>query len=243
MIYEIAGLRVLLQNEYEYTTKFCREYLAADQVSPANLTASVTKEEFDEEKNASPQFSDGYIENICLYRSLCRQIPTLNRMLLHCSVLELDGKGYAFLGRSGTGKSTHTKLWLDSFPSARIVNGDKPILQYEKEGFLVHGTPWQGKEGWGCNISVPLCGLCFLEQAKENSIRKLSPAEVSSKLFMQVLLPQEETAVERTLELIDKLISSTPAYLLRCNISKEAVKNSYEVLTGKTYPENERGCL
>ena len=238
MIYEIAGLRVLLQNEYDYTTKFCREYLAADQFSPANVTATVTKEEFDEEKNASPQFSDGYIENICLYRSLCRQLPEFDRMLLHCSVLELDGNGYAFLGRSGTGKSTHTKLWLNAFPAARVVNGDKPILQYEKEGFIVHGTPWQGKERWGCNTSAPLRGLCFLEQAKENSIKKLSPTEVSSRLFMQILLPQEENAVEKTLELADKLISSTPAYLLRCNISKEAVKTSYEALRGNPYPEN-----
>ena len=239
MIYEIAGLRVLIKNEYEYTTKFCRNYLAADQFSPANVTAFVTKEDFDEERLSSPNFSDGYLENICLYRSICRQLPQLDRMLLHCSVVELDGKGYAFLGRSGTGKSTHTKLWLKAFPSARVVNGDKPILQHKDGQFIAHGTPWQGKEGWGCNASVPLHGLCFLEQAKENSIKKLSPAEVSSRLFVQILLPQEEGAVVKTLELTDKLISSIPAYLLRCDISNEAVKTSYEALTGSPYPEKQ----
>ena len=239
MIYDIAGLRIDIQNKYAYTTKFCQNYLSADQTAPIDLVATVTEEQFAEEKKNSEQFSDGYIENICLYRSICLQLPQLDRFLLHASVLECNGLGYAFLGRSGTGKSTHTKLWLKAFPSARVVNGDKPILQHKDGQFIAHGTPWQGKEGWGCNASVPLHGLCFLEQAKENSIKKLSPAEVSSRLFVQILLPQEEGAVVKTLELTDKLISSIPAYLLRCDISNEAVKTSYEALTGSPYPEKQ----
>ena len=86
MFYEIAGLRIFIDNKHEYTTKFCRQYLSADQDSPALLTATVSAEEFLAEKSLSSDFSDGYIENICLYRSICRQIPILNRILLHCAV-------------------------------------------------------------------------------------------------------------------------------------------------------------
>lgn len=240
MIYDIAGLRVQLKNAYEYTTKFCREYLSDDQLSPPALTASVTREEFEAEKELSAGFSDGYIENICLYRSLCMQLPSFRRMLLHASVLEYKGQGFAFLGRSGTGKSTHTRLWLEYLPDTRVVNGDKPILESTDTGFVAYGTPWRGKENWGCKGKTLLRGLCFLEQAKENSVRRMSPSEVTARLFSQILLPETEENAIATLELADKLIMTTPAYLLGCDISETAVKTSFEALVGEEYGKAKR---
>ena len=237
MIYDIAGLRIFIDNKHPYTDKFCKKYLSEDQESSFDLTANITQEEFLEEKNSSPKFSDGYIENICLYRSICRQIPLFNRFLLHAAVLDYQGKGYAFLGRSGTGKSTHTGLWLKHIREAKIVNGDKPILEYSNEQFIVHGTPWMGKEGLGEKSQTPLCGLCFLEQAKENSIQRLTPSEMSARLFTQILLPEEEESVVLTLDLIDKMIMQVPAFLLKCTISEEAVQMSYENLTGNHYSD------
>ena len=235
MIYEIAGLRVEIINKHAYTTKFCQEYLSADQEAPADLTATATNEEIQAEKEASPNFSDGYIENICLYRSICRQIPTKNRFLLHASILEHNGKAYAFLGRSGTGKSTHTKLWLRYVNNTRILNGDKPIIEYRDGKFYAHGTPWQGKEGWGYKGEAELCGLCFLEQANINEIFKLPVSNTSSKVFTQVLLPQDERNVVATLDLLDKFVATIPAYLLKCDISEAAVQLSFEKLTNETY--------
>ena len=235
MIYDIAGLRIQIENKSAYTTKFCQEYLSENQDLPADIVAKVTENEFKEEKELSPNFSDGYIENICLYRSICKQIPTQNRFLLHASILEYNGKAYAFLGRSGTGKSTHTKLWLHYVENTCVLNGDKPILEYVDGKFIAHGTPWQGKESWGYKGKAQLCGLCFLEQAKENEISKMSVGETSARIFQQVLLPQDEENVVATLDLIDKLVEIVPAYLLRCNISEEAVSCSFEKLTGETY--------
>ena len=163
------------------------------------------------------------------------QLPTRNRILMHCAVLEYDGKAYAFLGRSGTGKSTHTRLWKKYLQTPTMVNGDKPIIEYRDGIFIAHGTPWRGKEAWGRKTSAPLCGLCFLEQAKENTIRKLTPAEVSSRLFTQILLPSDEENTVATLDLADKLIEKTPAYLLQCDISQEAVRLSFEHLTGNSF--------
>lgn len=235
MIYEIAGLRVEIANKHAYTTKFCGAYLSENQDLPADLTATVTDAELQEEREASPGFSEGYIENICLYRSICRQIPMMNRFLLHASILECNGKAYAFLGRSGTGKSTHTKLWLRFVDNTRVLNGDKPILEYCDGKFYAHGTPWQGKENWGYKGKAELCGLCFLEQAKVNEIAKLPVGETSSRVFTQVLLPQDEENVVATLDLLDKLVAEVPAYLLKCDISEEAVKCSFEKLTGEIY--------
>lgn len=240
MIYEIAGLRIKIENQHEYTNRFCQAYLSEDQHSPADIIATVTAEDLAEEKKASPQYSDGYIENICLYRSMCRQMPAFGRILLHCSVIEHEGNAYAFLGRSGTGKSTHTKLWIKHLPNVNIVNGDKPILAYSKEGFIAYGTPWMGKERWGTNTKAPLKALCFLEQAKVNAIRKLSSAEITSKLFLQILIPQDEENAVLTLDLADKMVREVPAYLLQCDISEEAVKKSFEMMTGNSYEEKKK---
>lgn len=240
MVYEIAGLRVCLDNQFPFTTKFCQLYEAENQTLPVDVTSTVTQAELEEEKRLTPQFSIGYIENICLYRNLCLQLPSFNRMLLHAAILEYAGNGYAFLGRSGTGKSTHTGLWLE-YVGGRIVNGDKPILSFTEAEVLAHGTPWMGKEGRGCKASVPLKALCFLEQAKENKIVRLSPAEAAVRLFSQLLLPTEEESAEKTLELADRLLSLVPAYLLSCDISQEAVKTSFEALVGQPYQKLDLG--
>ncbi len=241
MIYNIADLRIDIQNEYPYTTRFCAKYLSDDQDTPADIVAKVTQSDMDEEKASSPGFSDGYIENICLYRSICLQMPMRDRMLLHAAVLEYGGSAYAFLGRSGTGKSTHTGLWLKYLDGAKIVNGDKPILRVDDFGVTAYGTPWMGKEGRGENTKAPLKGLCFLQQAKENSIRQLMPAEAASRLFLQVLLPTEEEAAARTLELADLLLKHVPAWLLCCDISETAVKLSFENLTKKSFQLSKNG--
>ena len=235
MIYEIAGLRVLLKNKYEYTNRLCRDYISADQSSPVDITVSASEEDIKEEQAFSQNNSIGYIENVCLYRNLCREMPLFNRFLLHSSIIEYKGNGYAFLGRSGTGKSTHTKLWCRYVDGVKIINGDKPIIQILDGKVIAHGTPWMGKEGLGRKVNAPLKALVFLEQAKENVIRKLSPSETSMKLFSQMLFPTDEENAAKTLELADEMINRVPAYLLKCDISEEAVRVCYEAVTGKPY--------
>lgn len=234
VIYEIADLRVWIKNRCRYTTEFCKDYLSSDQESPADLEAEVTNEEFYAEKAVSEEgYPDGYIENICIYRKICMQMPKFDRFLMHSAVLTVGKDGYAFLGRSGAGKSTHTELWLKYVNGAKILNGDKPIIHYENGELIAYGTPWMGKEGRGEKGKAPIMGLCFIEQAKENSIRRLSVRELTERIFSQLLLPQEEEGAAKTLELADKLVSNVPAYVLRCDISKEAAKTSFEAMTGQ----------
>ena len=244
MIYDIANLRVMIENRCAFTTRFCEKWLSADQTSPADFSVRVTNEQFYAEKEASTKngevYSDGYIENICLYRAICLEMPKYNRFLMHAAVLAYEGEAYAFTGRSGIGKSTHTGLWLDKIDGSYILNGDKPILSVEADGKIyAHGTPWMGKEGRGTKGSVPLKAICFLEQSKENSIERLEKSETVSRIFSQLLLPTEEEAAMKTLELCDKLVNGVEAYLLRCNVTEEAVKTSFEKMSGKKYPVNE----
>lgn len=234
MIYEIADLRIRIENRCSFTTEFCKEYFS--QIDGTfDLSAKVSKAAFAEEKHLSPGYSDGYIENICLYREICMQLPRFDRFLLHAAVLSFAGEGYAFLGRSGVGKSTHTGLWLKYLPETRIINGDKPVIGKKGSCFYAYGTPWNGKEGRGEKGSAVLKGLCFLEQAKENRLTRLTEKEAADRIFSQILIPSDEENAAKTLELVDGLISSTPAYLLCADVSEEAVKTSFEGLTGRKY--------
>ena len=229
MIYRIADLDVKINNRFPFTDKFCKDYLVADG-ERFDLEVSVSDEDLETEKKQSPDFSDGYIENICIYRNICNRMPMFNRFLMHCAVVEYDGKCYAFLGRSGTGKSTHTSLWLKNLPNAKILNGDKPILLYDGDSFIVYGTPWQGKERLGYNGKCKLYGLCFLEQAKKNEITRLTVGEAADRIFTQILLPNDPVAVAKTLELCDTLIKTVPSYLLKCDISDEAFQTSFNAM-------------
>ena len=87
--------------------------------------------------------------------------------LLHCAVIEYNGEGYAFAAKSGTGKSTHTRLWRELFGERAImVNDDKPFLQITSSGVFAYGSPWSGKHGLATNVRVPLEGVCFAGEVR-----------------------------------------------------------------------------
>lgn len=230
MIYDIAGLRINIKNRLSYTTKFCEGYLSRNQISDANITVEITDEDFFTEKNGSQGFSDGYIENLCIYRKICNAMPDFDRFLFHCSAIEYDGAAYAFSGRSGAGKSTHSKLWIEYLDGAKFLNGDKPIIGYENGEFYVYGTPWQGKEGFGYNGKVKLKNVCFIEQSSVNSISRISESQFADRLFSQTLMPSSADGVGKTLELMNEMVTRVPAYVLNCDISKEAFETSYNVM-------------
>ena len=231
MIYDIAGLRVKIDNRTKYIERYCEEYLSQDQLSPADIYATVTREEFEKERDLTGRFPDYYVENACMYRSICRQLPIFDRMVLHSSVLDYKGDGYAFLAKSGVGKTTHTNLWLDNFEGVEVVNGDKPILHFDGKQVIAYGTPWMGKERQGAKRCVPLKALCFLERSTANEIVELTTAEAVKRLFKQILLPEDEENAKRTLELLDEVVLHTKCYLLKCNVSNEAARLSFETMT------------
>ena len=231
MLYDIAGLKIQINNRLSYTNGFCEKYLSADQSAVPDITVAVTDEEFYKEKKGSENFADGYIENLCIYRKICNVMPHYDRFLLHSSVVEYGGKAYAFLGHSGAGKSTHSALWLKNLPTAKILNGDKPIIGYENGKFFVYGTPWQGKENFGYDGKAELVSACFIRQAKVNAIKPLTQGEFADALFAQTLMPPTADGAARTLELLDLLVKTVPAFLLDCDISREAFLTSYNSMT------------
>jgi hypothetical protein len=99
---------------------------------------------------------------------------TQDTVLFHAAAVSLDGKGYMFLGKSGTGKSTHARLWLGNIPGTELMNDDNPAVRIKADGTaVVYGTPWSGKTPCYRNISAPIGGIVLLSQAPYNKIVRL----------------------------------------------------------------------
>jgi len=96
-------------------------------------------------------------------------------VLFHAAAVSLDGKGYMFLGKSGTGKSTHARLWIQNLQGVELMNDDNPAVRIKADGTAtVYGTPWSGKTPCYRNISAPLGGIVLLSQAPYNKITRLN---------------------------------------------------------------------
>lgn len=230
---QLAGIPVQMNNRFPDLQALCQGYETDEDPS---ITLSVTQDEIGQERTMQAGvFTDGYLETICFYRKLALEMLKHNVFILHASVLEVDGEGYAFLAHSGTGKTTQTRLWLEHFGSrARVINGDKPLIRVAKKGdnwqFIAYGTPWCGKEGMGCNASVPLKALFLLERSLEPTCEPASQEYTVDRLFHQLLMPERMEQMDQLLTMADGLIENIPAYILRCNMNVESVEVAYSAL-------------
>ncbi len=226
----MADMNIQIDNRYAYVRRLCQEYLI-DQPNHIDMIARVSQEEIQKEIAVS-QFpvSPDYAEGVCVYRNICKQLPKeFNAFLLHCAVIEYEGRGYAFAAKSGTGKSTHIALWQKRFGSSvHIVNGDKPILRFLDDTLYAYGTPWCGKEGLQINTSVPLNAICFLERAEQNTIRRIGTDEAVMRIFHQILSPEDVCSLDALIPLLDRTLREIPCYVLGCNISEEAAEVAYD---------------
>ena len=228
-IYRIADLNIRINNVHSYTDKACRKYLAENQDSGFDFEVSATHDDYEMDKGNHEDYSEGYLEYISIYRQIARKILEFDGLILHASVVEMDGKAYAFSAPSGTGKSTHTRLWLEAFDGkARIINGDKPLIRYIDGVLYAYGTPWCGKEMYNVNTRAELKSICFLERASENSIVEIDKNEAVKRIFIQLLLPENNQQTEMFFKMIDILLDKVKFYKLGCNMDVEAAKIAYE---------------
>jgi hypothetical protein len=103
------------------------------------------------------------------FATSCRQTA-----LFHSSVVSHKGKAYMFLGLSGTGKSTHSSLWLKYIEGTELVNDDNPVVRVHEDGsIIVYGSPWSGKTPCYRNVVYPVGGIVKLDQAPYNEINRL----------------------------------------------------------------------
>ena len=185
-------------------------------------------------KEKQPHLSDEDCEYISTGASFYRQLLNFDGLMLPSSAVVVDNRAYLFSAKSGTGKSTHTKLWLDYFGDrAFILNDDKPALRLENGIWYAYGTPWSGKYDINVNARVPLAGICMIHRSEKNEIQPFSNPKVILALLEQTLRPADPVLRTKLMELLDKLLTMVPVWEMGCNMNPEAAKVSYEAMSGE----------
>lgn len=234
---KLAEVPVRIRALHPETKQFLRDYLSQEEplFTVAMEQADIDRERVLGEENRAAEglpplaCTDRYLETLAIYRKLAERITEQNVLLFHGSVVAVDGQAYLFTAKSGTGKSTHARLWRELFGErAVMINDDKPLLRVEEDRVLAFGTPWNGKHRLGGNLSAPLKALCVLTRDESNHIEPLAPEEAFPMLVQQCYRPESGEGVLRVLELLDRLSRTVKLYRLGCNMEPEAARISYQ---------------
>lgn len=155
-----------------------------------------------------------------------------NGLMLHSSAVVVDGKAYLFTADPGTGKSTHTSLWLKHFGDrAFILNDDKPALRLEDGKWYAYGTPWSGKADISKNCRAELAGIAVLERAENNTITRFDGVDSIFAILAQINRTKDAEHRIKVMELVDSLITKVPVWKLRCNMDSDAALVAYNAMS------------
>lgn len=228
----IAGLNIGMEWTHKYVPRHCKKFLT-DAEPDFSVTSS--PEDWEREiENAGEPVKVGAAEFTCLHREIAKHLPDYDAFLMHGAAMSANGKGYLFTAPSGTGKTTHIRLWQQCFPEqVGCINGDKPIVRKIDGQFCFCGTPWRGKERYGGTEILPVDGICLLERAEENSIRRVAPTEVFRQLTHQIYFPKDPQQLGKFLSLFDEFLSSVPIYRMGCNMDPSAAEMSFAAMVGE----------
>lgn len=215
---------------FDRTISQAKPYLTTSLNSP-DISIELSIEKLEEIKKRYNHLNLEEIEYIFLGQLFYRHILKHNGILLHSSCVVKDNQAYLFSAPSGTGKSTHTNLWLEEFKDAFILNDDKPAIIYKDNTLYAAGTPFSGKHDISKNTLVPIKGICFIERSSNNWIKEISSKQAIFEILNQTeRIPYEED-MNLILEHISNIVKNTKIYKMGCNISIEAVYTSYNKMS------------
>lgn len=228
MIYEIAGLKVEIEPEFERLKRQCDSYKSFGE-PVMRLNPRIY-----EETACSPQNrSDEDKEYIFASAQFCSELIWHGRFFLHASAVVYNDEAYLFSARSGTGKSSHTAHWLKEFDGSYILNDDKPVIFPQNEGVSVFGTPFAGKTDLHVNKKLPLRGVCFLKQGEENKITRISDEKAIALTLNNTYRPKNAEGMNLLLDMIERVVKQTDMFEMSCRNEPASSHISYNAMKGK----------
>lgn len=228
-VYKIAGLNVGFEPQYDLLKTRSMKYITD---SEADFNIGFTENLMENQLDLyNREVSEAELEYLWMGTAFNVKLLEYSGMFLHSSTVVADGKAYSFSAPCGTGKSTHTNLWLKLLGDrAFILNDDKAAYRLIDGKYYSFGTPFSGKHDINVNTSAELGGICFIEQAAENSIERMDIDSAVPLLFSQTLRPSNVKRTMMLCDFIDELIRNIPVYKLKCNMNIEAAEIAFETM-------------
>ena len=193
-----------------------------------NSLLLICSKDYREGRIIIPKYKFKNVSNDALKMMYALATAEKDTLCIHAAVVSCGGKGYLFLGPSGTGKSTHAQLWLKHFEGTELVNDDNPVVR----GGVVYGSPWSGKTPCYRNVSVPIGGIVMLSQAPYNKIRRLSGIEAYVDLAESVGGKVWDSRIAEGLHQAENRLAQTiPMWHLECLPDEEAARLCHETIT------------
>ena len=230
---KIAELNIGIKYRYDFTREYVLAYKTDEK--PDFIVEATDEDLAAEALMAEEPTPYEYLEYVAVYRKIAERLSEFDGAVFHGAVLVYEGKAFIITARSGVGKTTHVRLWLEKYgDKVYVLNGDKPVIRIIDGKIYACGTPYNGKEGYGrCGIA-PLSAIAFLDRAEENSFKKITAEEGLVRLMGQIYMNKENPAVlSKTLRLAGRLLSEIPLYELHCNMDLSAAEMAMEALCGK----------
>ena len=235
MVYKFADLVVEFNNVPIEVQKRFKDY---ESIEIPKESFSVTSEDIEYEMCVA-EGECSYINAVltAFLRKFVVWAIDYQALFLHSALVNVGGVGIAFSAPSGTGKTTHMRLWQKMLgEKLSIVNGDKPIVRFfENEEYPIgYGTPWNGKEKYGNNSKVPIRHLCFIERAEKNSCERVESKQILELFFNQIYIPKNSALnILNTLNLADSFLKKVDVWIIKCNMDIEAAEIAYNTIFNK----------
>ncbi|MDO5446441.1 MAG: hypothetical protein Q4F34_01505 [Prevotellaceae bacterium] len=144
-------------------------------------------------------------------------------LLIHASTILNNGYGYPFIAKSGTGKSTHSQLWLKNIPDSELMNDDNPVVRVKDGTPYIYGSPWSGKTPCYRQISAKLGAVTRIDRAKQNSIERLDVVEAFASFLPSCSsMKWDKDIYNGICDTVSSIIETTPIFTLHCLPDDEA---------------------
>ena len=152
---------------------------------------------------------------------------------LHAAAVYVDGRAYLFMGKSGTGKSTHAQLWREHIAGAELLNDDNPAVRFFGDTAYACGTPWSGKTPCYKNLQFPIGGMARLSQAAENRFQRQEGADAFVAIYPGCsVIAENETLRHHLYDTLTRLANSVKVGTLECLPNGEAARLCYREMSG-----------
>ena len=219
---ELAGIPIEVRSQYN--SDFLRDFITD---RPPLLKVEPGEEDLDWMRKAlQGNYSPSFVENNALHALLVSALLDYNILLMHGSALCMDGEAVIFSAKSGTGKSTHSRLWIENVPGSKLVNDDNPVIRVAEDGSVkVYGSPWSGKTPCYRNVSVPVGAIVRIRRAKYNALTRQSTLESYASVYSSCSgFKADRGMADGQHRMLEHIALNVPCYVLDCLPDEEAAR-------------------